>query len=90
MRSPYKNANILPKEGDVVQKHHLWDGTHNAGKLLPKIYRVVKLHSVDPKANACWDRTYAELDDGTYSYVWNLSFVSREDGSALPLNDGKV
>jgi hypothetical protein len=76
----YLNTNTLPKDGDIVHKHHLWDGSPNSGKVITKkTYKVVKLHSVDPQINACWKMTYAELDDGSYNYVWNLSFVREND-----------
>lgn len=77
MRGTYKNTDNLPQEGDIVHKHHLWDGTHNAGKVLPATYTIKKLHSVDPQINACCDRSYAELNDGSYEYTWNLS---KDDG----------
>jgi hypothetical protein len=78
MRAPYLNANLLPKEGDEVYKHHLYDGTPDAGKVITKkTYKIVKLHSVPPQVNACWDRTYAELDDGSFEYVWNLSVTDK-------------
>ena len=58
--------------GSLVKKYHLWDGTKQAGSLLPKVYTVKKLHSVNPQVNADWFETYAELSDKSFEYVWNL------------------
>jgi len=63
------------KVGDLVKKHHPYDGSHMGGYPVGTSLKVVEICDYRPINGICEEKVVAILSDGSRAFIWNLSKV---------------
>jgi hypothetical protein len=63
------------KVGSDVKRQHIWDGTSYAGKPIGPVLTVTKIRDHRPCDGPIEINAIAELSDGSWSFVWNLTIL---------------